>query len=100
KRGSFEDQLLAVAARLRAEGMKLHIVLAEAPAALRDALGQCGATVHTLGFDRAMAPLTLAGWLREWPADLVHFHFVRPYSPLVAAARFSGARVVVNDHVT
>jgi glycosyltransferase involved in cell wall biosynthesis len=100
KRGSFEDQLLAVAARLRAEGTNFHVVLAEAPASFRDALTREGARVHTLDFLKAMAPWTLAGWLREWPAELVHFHFVRPYSPLVAAARFSGAKVVVNDHVT
>jgi glycosyltransferase involved in cell wall biosynthesis len=32
--------------------------------------------------------------------DLVHFHFVRAYSPLVALARAAGARVILHDHIT
>src|SRR6185312_609722 len=31
---------------------------------------------------------------------LVHFHFVRAYSPLVAMAKAVGARVILHDHIT
>jgi glycosyltransferase involved in cell wall biosynthesis len=31
---------------------------------------------------------------------LVHFHFVRAYSPLVAIAKAAGAKVILHDHIT
>lgn len=98
-----EQQLHALAARLAARHVQAHFVFAGAPARwLDDGLTGAGARVRVLDFDRPLtAAARLATWLRKQRADLVHFHFVRAYSPLIAAARLAGAgRVIVQDHVT
>jgi glycosyltransferase involved in cell wall biosynthesis len=101
KRGSMEDQLVALAGRLATLGAHARFVFAAAPPAwLATALASSGAIVHTLEFRRAgAATLGFAALLRQARPDLVHFHFVRAYSPLVAMARAAGARVVLHDHM-
>jgi glycosyltransferase involved in cell wall biosynthesis len=100
KRGSMEEQLLAVAQRLKREGVRVTLVFAARPAPfVARALDELGVETRTLPFAR---PLHAARQLHRWLSggELVHFHFVRAYSPLVAAARLAGATVIVNDHVT
>ncbi|MCU1281781.1 MAG: hypothetical protein JWM53_5327, partial [bacterium] len=48
----------------------------------------------------ASAAATFAYWMAQSRPDLVHFHFVRAYSALVAAARAAGASIVLHDHIT
>src|SRR5207244_710352 len=54
-----------------------------------------------LDFDRS--PYRVANevwsWMRLERPSVAHFHFVEPYCPLVAAARLSGARVLIHDHL-
>ncbi len=93
---------MAIAQHLHADGVALTCVFASPPADwLSRALAEAGAEVRALDFARPLPSARLLfGWLLEARPRLVHFHFVRAYSPLVAAARLSGATVVVNDHVT
>jgi glycosyltransferase involved in cell wall biosynthesis len=101
KRGSMEQQLVAVARGLRREGVGVtYVVAAPPPLWLAAELADAGAEVRALALGDRLAPLQLGAWLRAARPPLVHFHFVRAYSPLVAAARLCGATVVVNDHVT
>jgi glycosyltransferase involved in cell wall biosynthesis len=102
KRGSLEEQLLALARRLHSDGTRLTCVFTRAPLPwLHEAFVEAGMEVRVLDLARPLAAaLTLGRWLRAARPRLVHFHFLRAYSPLVAAARASGARVVVHDHVT
>src|SRR5437867_3522519 len=87
KRGSMEQQFVALARRLRPRGVPLTYVFAAPPIAwLRDELERLAVTVHTLDFQHELtATWQLARLLRGARPALVHFHFVRAYSPLVAA---------------
>jgi hypothetical protein len=102
KRGSMEQQLVALAERLRGNGVPLTYVFARKPAPFPgDALRALGVDVRALPFEQPLrAPEQLALWLRKAAPALVHFNFVRAYSPLVAVAKLSGARVAVHEHVT
>ena len=102
KRGSMEQQLVALAARLRERGVPLTYVFARPPAPFPgDELRALGVDLRVLAFEHPVrAAEQLAIWLSAKPAALVHFHFVRAYSPLIAVARLSGARVAVHEHVT
>ncbi|HUS67221.1 MAG TPA: glycosyltransferase family 4 protein [Kofleriaceae bacterium] len=102
KRGSMEQQLLAIGRRLRARGTEVTYVFGQPPAPwLSDALSELSIAWKTLDFSRPFAAaVRLGAWLVEARPALVHFHFVRAYSPLIPAARLCGAKVVVNDHVT
>jgi hypothetical protein len=98
KRGSLEEQLFALAARLRASGVAGTFVFASAPPSwMRVELA--GVELRQLDFRRRAAAATLWRWLRTARPALVHFHFVRAHSPLVLAARLCGAHVVVHDHM-
>ena len=101
KRGSMEEQLLALARRCHERHVALTYVFSHLPPAwLGDELTRLGVTLRTLDFrDAATKTARLAGWLIGRRPSLVHFHFVRAYSPLVAVARAAGARVVVTDHM-
>jgi glycosyltransferase involved in cell wall biosynthesis len=105
KRGSQEQQLLALAERMRARGTPLTYVFARPPVTwLTEALSAQGVELRVLDYAqpwRSAARLwrALSNEGRARPA-LVHFHYVRASSPLIAAARLAGARVIVNDHVT
>jgi glycosyltransferase involved in cell wall biosynthesis len=102
KRGSLEEELLALAERLRALGVAFGVAFAALPPPwYQSALVTRGARVRTLDFAAPVAAaMRLGGWLRAERQAIVHFHFVRAYSPMVAAARLGGARVIVHDHVT
>ena len=101
KRGSLEEQLLALGRRLHDAGVSPTFVFAsEPPDWLRAAYLDCGVHVRAVDFRRPLlATLQLGRWLRAARPALVHFHFVRAQTPIVAAARLCGARVIVHDHM-
>jgi glycosyltransferase involved in cell wall biosynthesis len=102
KKGSFEDQLVALADRLRLAPLRATFVFdIEVPAWLDAALAARGVETRTLEFRKGWrAAAQFAGWMVAERPSLVHFHFVRAYSPMVLAARAVGARVVLHDHMT
>jgi len=102
KRGSMEQQLVALCERLGARGMPVTLVFSATPPPwLMQALTERRVSVRTLSFAPAhRAALELYAQLRPARPQLVHFHFVRASSPLVVAARLVRARTVVHDHVT
>lgn len=102
KRGSMETQLVALAAELAAVGARATCVFSHQPPAwMASAMTSTGAELRVLDFRRpGTAALQLARWLERARPALVHFHFVRAYSPLVAVARAAGARIILHDHIT
>jgi glycosyltransferase involved in cell wall biosynthesis len=102
KKGSFEDQLLALADRLTRTPYRVTFVFdCEVPGWLGAALAARRVQVRTLHFRHPRrCALAFLNWLLAEPPALVHFHFVRAYSPLVLAARAVGARVILHDHMT
>jgi glycosyltransferase involved in cell wall biosynthesis len=104
KRGSMEEQLLALARRARDRRVPLTYVFSRVPPRwLGEALVALEVSVRTLDFRHALRKsiqlLTLLLVARPRPS-LVHFHFVRAHSPLLAIARAAGAKVMVTDHMT
>jgi L-malate glycosyltransferase len=102
KRGTMEQQLIALARRLRQEGIPTRMVFARPPAPFPgDALREAGVDLRHVDFARPKHRLAgeLASWMRAERPHIVHYHFVDAYSPLVAAARLAGARVLVHDHL-
>lgn len=103
KRGTMEQQLVALARRLGQERIATTMVFARPPAPFPgDALGEAGVTLRHLDFARPPYRVAreLWSWLRVERPRVVHFHFIDPYSPMVAAARLSGARVLIHDHLS
>ena len=102
KRGSMETELVTLAARLALARARATFVFSEAPPAwMQAALRACGTRTEVLDFRHpASAALTFSRMMEMARPDLVHFHFVRAYSPLVALARAAGARVILHDHIT
>jgi L-malate glycosyltransferase len=100
KRGSFEQQQVALVEALAARGERVTCVYANDPAPYPGReLRAAGAEVRVLDFRSRSAPREMWTWLREQRPALVHFNFVRAFSPLVVAARVSGARVVCHDRL-
>ena len=101
KRGSMEQQLIALARRLREERIPTTMVFARPPARFpADALRESGVTLRHLDFASPLrAARQLWSWMRRERPRIAHFHFIDPYSLLVAAARLCGARVLVHDHL-
>jgi glycosyltransferase involved in cell wall biosynthesis len=101
KRGSLEEQLLVLATRLEQSGFRPTYVFAtEPPDWFREDFARAGADLRVLDFRHpARALLPFARWMTVERPRLVHFHFVRGHSPLVAAARLAGATVLVHDHL-
>ena len=101
KRGSMEQQLVALARRLRAENIPATIIFAAEPAPFPGReLREAGAEVRALDFTHAArAASRFVSWLAAERPELVHFHFIEPYSRYVRLARLSGARVLVHDHL-
>lgn len=102
KRGTMEQQLVALAERLRQERIPTTMVFARPPAPFPgNELREAGVILRHL--DYALPPLRLAlqlwSWLRAERPRIAHFHFIDPYSPLVAAARLAGPRVLIHDHL-
>jgi glycosyltransferase involved in cell wall biosynthesis len=101
KRGSLEEQVLALAASLCSVGCRTVVFFStDGPAWLRYSFESVGAEVRSLNFRRPfVAAIQFGAWVQAARPDLVHFHFVRAYSPLVAAARMVNAHVIVHDHL-
>jgi len=102
KRGTMEQQLVALANRLRREGIPTTMVFARPPASFPgDALRNAGVRLRHLDFSRPSYRLAreLWWWMRLERPSIAHFHFVDPYSPLVVAAGLAGARVLIHDHL-
>jgi glycosyltransferase involved in cell wall biosynthesis len=102
KRGSMEQQLIAVAKGLQEHRIPVTMYFAARPSAFPgDDLRSLSVDLRELPFRRpGLAARTLLGHVLEERPDLVHLHFVRPYSPLVAAAAAAGAKIIVHDHVS
>src|SRR5438105_1539671 len=102
KRGSMEQQLIALARGLGGHKIRVTMSFAAKPAAFPgDELRKLSVDLRDLPFHRpALAARTLLAHALEERPDLVHLHFVRPYSPLVVAAGASGAKVIVHDHIS
>jgi glycosyltransferase involved in cell wall biosynthesis len=102
KRGSMETELVALAARLSQAGARATFVFSQpAPAWMATALSGTGAAMRVLDFRRpAATAISFSRLMEAARPALVHFHFVRAYSPLVAMAKAVGARVIVHDHIT
>jgi L-malate glycosyltransferase len=101
KRGSMEQQLVALARRLGDESIATTMVFARPPAPFPgDELRVAGVDVRHLDWDdRAASARRFWSWMVTERPALVHFHFVDPYSPYVATAKLAGAKVMVHDHV-
>jgi glycosyltransferase involved in cell wall biosynthesis len=101
KRGSMEQQLVALARQLGQEGTPATMVFSAQPAPFPGReLRAAGVDVRALDFAHpARAAARLAVWLAVDRPELVHFHFIDPYSRYVRLARLSGARVLVHDHL-
>jgi glycosyltransferase involved in cell wall biosynthesis len=102
KRGSMEAQLVTLAGRLAAAGARATFVFSKpTPAWMATALDAIGVATRVLDFRRAgAAAVQFTRWMESARPELVHFHFVRAYSPLVAVAKAVGARVLLHDHIT
>src|SRR5437764_1181408 len=101
KRGSMEQQLVALAERLKREAIPVTMVFAAEPAPYpgRD-LRAAGVDVRAVDFAAPGRALTmLAKWFAAERPELVHFHFIDPYSRYVSAAKLAGAHVLVHDHL-
>src|SRR5713226_6500496 len=97
-----EQQLVALAKRLRQERIPTTMVFARPPAAFPgDALREAGVRLRHLDFARPPYRLAreLWSWMRVERPRIAHFHFIDPYSPLVVAAGLAGARVLIHDHL-
>jgi glycosyltransferase involved in cell wall biosynthesis len=101
KRGSGEQQLVALARRLENEGIPVTMVFAAEPAPYpRRELRAAGVDVRWVDYRHpTQAVARLARWFAAERPALAHFHFVDPYSPHVSAAKLAGARVLVHDHL-
>ena len=102
KRGSMETELVTLAARLALAGARATFVFSKpAPSWMATALAACGITTRVLDFRHtAAAAIAFSRMMESARPQLVHFHFVRAYSPLIAIARAAGARVILHDHIT
>jgi hypothetical protein len=93
KKGSLEGQLIALADRLRHAPVRATFVFdIEVPAWLDAALAERGVETRTLEFRKPWrAAAKLAAWMLADQPTMVHFHFLRAYSPMVLAAKAAGA---------
>jgi glycosyltransferase involved in cell wall biosynthesis len=101
KRGSGEQQLVALAQRLRREAIPVTMVFAAEPAPYPGReLRAAAVDVRWVDFAHPARVLAkLARWFANERPALAHFHFIDPYSPYVSAAKLSGAQVLVHDHL-
>jgi glycosyltransferase involved in cell wall biosynthesis len=101
KRGSMEQQLVAVADRLRRDAIPTTMVFAAEPARYpARELRAAGVDVRAIDFANPGGALAgLAKWFAAEHPELVHFHFIDPYSRYVSAAKLAGAHVLVHDHL-
>ena len=97
-----EAELVSLGARLSLAGARATFVFSRRPPPwMATALAGARVGVRVLDFRRpAAAALAFTAMMEAARPSLVHFHFVRAYSPLVAIAKAVGARVVLHDHIT
>jgi glycosyltransferase involved in cell wall biosynthesis len=102
KRGSGEQQLVALAQRLQREAIPVTMVFAAEPAPYPGReLRAAGVDVRSVDFSRpARAAAKLARWFAAERPAVAHFHFIEPYSRYVSAAKLAGAQVLVHDHLS
>jgi glycosyltransferase involved in cell wall biosynthesis len=101
KRGTMEQQLVALARRLQRHSIPTTMVFARPPKPFpAQALREAGVQIRHIEFARPVYRVAaeLLSWFRAEQPRIVHYHFIGPYSPLVAVGRLSGARVLVHDH--
>src|SRR5918911_5746474 len=96
-----EQQLVAVADRLRRDATPTTMVFAAEPARYpARELRAAGVDVRAIDFANPAGALAgLAKWFAAEHPELVHFHFIDPYSRYVSAAKLAGAHVLVHDHL-
>jgi glycosyltransferase involved in cell wall biosynthesis len=102
KRGTMEQQLVALSRRLQRENIPTTMVFARPPAPFpAEPLREAGVQIRDVEFAQPAYRVgaELLSWLRADQPRIVHYHFVSPYSPAVAAGRLCGARVLVHDHL-
>lgn len=101
KRGSGEQQLVALAQRLRREAIPATMVFAAEPAPYPGReLRAAGVDVRWVDFAHPAHAMTkLARWFANERPALAHFHYIDPYSPYVSAAKLAGAQVLVHHHI-
>jgi glycosyltransferase involved in cell wall biosynthesis len=102
KRGTMEQQLIALARRLQRESIPTTMVFARPPAPFpAEPLREAGVEIRHIDFARPPYRVAheLLSWFRTEQPRIVHYHFIDAYSPLVAAGRLAGARVLVHDHL-
>jgi L-malate glycosyltransferase len=101
KRGSMEQQLVALAERLKREAIPTTMVFVAEPAPYPGReLRAAGVDVRAVNFSRPGRTMaTLARWFAAERPELVHFHFIGPYSRYVSAAKLAGAQVLVHHHL-
>jgi glycosyltransferase involved in cell wall biosynthesis len=102
KRGSMEQQLVALAERLKQEAISTTMVFAAEPALYPGReLRAAGVDVRAVDFATpGRALVRLATWFAAERPELVHFHFIGPYSRYVSAAKLTGAHVLVHEHLS
>ncbi|HWE22898.1 MAG TPA: glycosyltransferase family 4 protein [Myxococcales bacterium] len=101
KRGSGEQQLVALAQRLQRENVPVTMVFSAEPAPYPGhELRGASVDVRWVDYTRPTQALAkLAKWFAAARPALAHFHFIDPYSPYVSAAKLAGAQVLVHDHL-
>ncbi len=100
KRGSFEDYLLRLAAALRREALRMHVVAGPSwdTGLVRDLAAE-GVTMTGLPDAALRSPLAAAGVLLRTRPRLLHYHFGSPSSLLAGLATTLGVRrFVFTDH--
>lgn len=102
RRGSMEDQFAHLASFLDERGVDADFLFSEFPILpVKELLRRRGAEIGRIDFARPLASArALYDVVRERGYRVVHFHFMRPHSPLVLAAKAAGARVLLTDHMS
>jgi glycosyltransferase involved in cell wall biosynthesis len=102
KRGSLEQQLIALADKLRDSPFRPTFVFdRQVPVWLATELSERNVDIRTLNFRKPWEALfEFTRWMATERPALVHFHFFRAYSPFLMVARSVGSRIVLHDHIT
>lgn len=101
RQGSLEDQFSFFASHLAARGVPADFLFSTFPILpVQELFRRRGGGVGRLDFDRPVAAAAaLYRFIRRGRYQVVHFHFVRPHSPLMVAAKAAGAHVILTEHM-